>query len=1451
MRIRQLGCGLRDLRKAAAVLIMGFALAAGCTKDLNEGPTFQGGVETPTARGELSLTISVPGVSSPQSYALGASQEGTVVRESLHVLMFGTDTNGEDEASFTYISRQTPDENMWGSMQTGSSGNYTQSFRVELPLKENGDSYAKYRVMIVANVPEATMKEYDTELAGSTLPQTRRMIRFEQEDGAKWDTGTTESPASYDPLPLWGESSAFSSQVASVSTIALLRAVARIDVGVNLKTKDAGTGTYDLDNINGQDMDLDGHAFEIKSVRLYNAARSGYVAPATENYDRDDRKVTAPTVDDATLYHSTNQPTYEKNGTATNMLRRQIYLPETPNHGTENDEEAFFIVVGGSYNGGAESFYRIDFYDRTKGESLNDEGHTKPSGENRYDILRNHAYVINILRVRGAGYPTAAQAASSEPINMEIEIRSWDQGDNMGNVVTDGQYRLSVSSTRLEYHQDGTAQDLEVFTDYLLTDDAKNSGWKMEVLDANDLQYLNFYDEEGKEIEVDPDKWDVQDVCEGIANRTATLRVGLDLYTEETAGDQMERTITLRFTAGRMTQDVELVQDVLSTVTLSLNPEKISFTRTPKSGQFLTARCSPAENVTLYVSWEDGGNTYKYNISNPNDPENETVKEHIPAGFTDDQYNTGRKFFEASSSGGNIFQLLPTDWDANANGGQDPTAPRTWRFTVTAKWEGGSTASKTLEVEQSNWQLTWELWSAKPDASGAEQIDTVHFTAAGGTQTPYVYTGENSTLKWYFSGREMTEGNYSGEEWLTQWREMGNATYTGDRTLTLTVPENKEITRRVMVLQANSEQEGFERETSKVIIEQTGGELVLTPEAGTGAASSFAQDAQDPTKYVLDFGVARAASYRAVNVRCNTNWWWAYTEGASNELPNDNSYYTTPLHIGPEHPYYERFFSNPDQYTTEEGKDNATTGNGDKNSTTRVWTGAFAWSAPLLPFLSTSAVSDAAMTEYVEDGGFPLAGTYYWEMTLKNTHDNLDEEGVNSTYDQERIEAAARTVRVQRTIPSLWHVNEWPVDGMDYMNITNFHNSWMNEMFEFSSNAELKWSITKDGASVENGSGTFTPQRGYETQTLEEVLRKAIEQTDVSFDQPQRTYVLTLSGKRQTAENREDEDFTVSRTYYSGYGMKVPKMTNLTRGTVITNHTCNILLDFSSSAYHSAQKVRINKQGYDTDGNAVPNEVTYVEYTLDGSKGQRYIEYTVEQNDRSDRLYVYWVSYIPYGKDDYSTMFDDGTCSSSAGDCLFIQDAVPGSNSKKVYAKTQYSLPDLNNMDALSTTGIDVTKWDYCRSQMCPLTGLEFRIALPVDYRVLSGPADTRAETYATEYKQIYNTEPNICVNFYGEWPMKCGGYKYKNHHYSTQGLYLLNDDNSKNKPAWGYDCGRSHVIPIPGVYFNGSPTGYYVNQKDEKSRTMQVLKVRNPATAKPGTPATVNQALMGTKTSQ
>jgi hypothetical protein len=84
--------------------------------------------------------------------------------------------------------------------------------------------------------------------------------------------------------------------------------------------------------------------------------------------------------------------------------------------------------VGASYDGAAESFYRLDFVNAAR---------------QRLAILRNHRYLLNIKSVSNAGYATKEDAAAQRSVNISYDLEVSD--DNIANISYDGQYFLGLS----------------------------------------------------------------------------------------------------------------------------------------------------------------------------------------------------------------------------------------------------------------------------------------------------------------------------------------------------------------------------------------------------------------------------------------------------------------------------------------------------------------------------------------------------------------------------------------------------------------------------------------------------------------------------------------------------------------------------------------------------------------------------------------------------------------------------------------------------------------------------------------------------------------------------------------------------------------------------------------------------------------------------------------------
>lgn|GEM_PF-5737218 len=1263
------GAMRRALRRILTPLVCGAFLLAGCSKDLADEPgRVPADPEPPAAEsGTLNLSISVSGVSSarPGTYALTPEQEAIVDMAQFNVLLFRAEKKAATDDKFEFV-RYAPAKER-GDAAGGNNGVYQRHFAIELPQERPGEDLKFYKVMVVANYSAAgaddaaKSKYWEALLGGKTLSDARGVIRFAQEDGQIWNTA-----AGATPLPLWGETqTAFTTQVVRVATIHLLRAVARIDVGVNLGGKimdkqNQFTGRYDLTSnaYKGNTMDIAGHSFEIEAVTLHNAAREGFLAPDPQKLNRtgDGLSVLGPTIDNKLAKHD-KILTYSKEGDAAgNMLRSQIYLPESPNK-TDDNREAFYIVVKGKYNNGPSTYYRVDFYDRAgKGAGTEHEDYVKPSATNRYDILRNHAYVINILRVRGAGYPTEEDAAASEPMNMEVDVYTWDTGDgSMGNIVTDGQYRLALSSKQLRYHQDGTAQDIEVMTDFLLEGNPAASGWKLLMLkeqNAGNNAY-NHADDVTVSVEQADGTWTAAKKTEyaadtkywlwttGAANVTGRVRIGMTRFADNNTSGLMERTVRLLFTAGRMSQAVELVQDVKNTRTLSLLQQKLFFPKYPASNQSAILKSSPA-GATYYIVWTGkDGNVHRANLSTPEADDANTITgregyiggigkataDILPAGFDCMQEHAGDASCQAIEflvkGGEHMFALRPSAWDATHHGGAEPTAPRTWRFEIEAYWDDADAGAwddaperVKLDVEQSNYEVRWypARDQASQDTPLADNTYTVPWDATAAA--PYIMTTPTD-LPWYFVSKS-DAGNLSGREWVTNWAaELQGQPRTGEGTVNVTLTQNENLLPRTVTMQASSAADGFDKGSATLKIKQEGGPFVLTLHPGVGVAE-LPYDRGSKT-YTLDFGTSAARVMRSLNVRANSDWWWEWRKEGANDMgdktANTSDYldkYPEPIHIHNTHPYWQNeatpqkdnpgYVINewlPDGSTVREpGIDNGTNENGDENSANRLWENALYMRNVTGVYLAPNATSDENITQ---NRTMPVAGRYYSEIQLYNKHDYMKGNTDEAAYNQ-KVAEASKVLRVQRTVPSLLYLAKLPFRGNSGVNLSNFTTEelgvtagdaslWDQQRITIRSNNKVTVTLYDcEGMDEKNltqcGRTEYKPTQ-YEQVldiTLAELKRtnggKFIIAADVPYDdkKPTHTYKIKIEGWRQAAKDGADEAFTQEFIYRSGYWINHPATVQVRHGAKLSNAGFDLLLDFTGSVYHKDQHIRVGRQ---------------------------------------------------------------------------------------------------------------------------------------------------------------------------------------------------------------------------------------------------------------------------------
>ena len=343
----------------------------------------------------------------PQTRALSEIGENQINQSKTRMLVFAEDGKFVYEAKITSI---TP------TVENQSEG------QVKLLAKDSGGT--KHTFVMLVNV-DSSVKVNSGDLISNVLKE------FTFKTDGTWSDGT---------LPMWGEVTAVvnhtESSVPQLGTIHLIRAVARVDIGLNL-TKD-GTTQFN-EKANG----IEG--VTLTSAHLYNTKQRGLVAPEKSNWDATNRKAlqtSLPT--NITNIEPIDKSKYIQDD---KLLLREIYLPEAANDNSTTTDYLTrpYIIVGLTVNN-KETFYRIDYLKKNGDE---------PDATYEYlPLLRNNRYLVNITGVGGPGFDSTKDAQKGPAANIMYDVEMWDESQ-MTNVQYDGQYMLAVNPDKLTFYKDG------------------------------------------------------------------------------------------------------------------------------------------------------------------------------------------------------------------------------------------------------------------------------------------------------------------------------------------------------------------------------------------------------------------------------------------------------------------------------------------------------------------------------------------------------------------------------------------------------------------------------------------------------------------------------------------------------------------------------------------------------------------------------------------------------------------------------------------------------------------------------------------------------------------------------------------------------------------------------------------------------------------------------------
>lgn len=1185
-------------------------LSGGCTKDLT--PEYDGpGSGTGAGAGEaMQLTLRVPGIAGgAASYAASAEQECTVDADELFVLLY---MKGPDDK---YIfKRVAVPENLQRTDNPDHDPD-RRYYTMDIPFVE-GETGVRFIATVVAGLSGAELEALgggagypDFTALNGQVQDEREIVTLVEQELSYTVPGKTQGKAvawpaggitgAFQPFPMWGRTGDFQVRSgADIGTIKLTRATARIDVGVNfLKNAD---GSYTLSAMQAEGLGGDTY-FALENLRVYRTPGQGRVAPDKDNWDEVNQtalNATAfPAVEqDPVLYGSemlTLHPNFPTGAEAAThkCFTRTVYVPEAENHGLESDASVA-LVVGGRFGSAtaAPTYYRVDIYQR----SVDADGNPlKPTKDTRLDILRNHAYVVNIISVAGPGTDTPEEALKSDHTNMTVEVLSWNQDDQLGDITTDGVYVLNVDKTYQEYYADGSAVEFNVETDY---DGELGTGWTMEA-DATAQAAVRFYDNKGKEIKWGDPEWPSQG-----KNGSTRLRIGMtEFYQAAGETNVKTREAVLTFKAGRMKVRVRLRQSSLEVVKITFTPEELNYGNTPQQPSHVAIDVSTKRDYTMTVRWlgQDGTTTHEWDI--------------IPADtdpFPDPRF-AKENFFAVDPEGGYLLMPEPlTDGVARSF---------KFDFEVTVPALDNTVAKGTLYAYQSTAEVSWFVENGL--GRYKNQVFALYNGAWETGQQPKV--SANSTLVWWFT---RGAGMGPNPEWIYNLATVMGKKQTGGWTMptSIQVQPKTDIGRRSYLLQAKSTEGGFDESSSTMEIVQYGLPLVLRPQTSPDVTITGAEDPDrlKGTEWTRDFKGELAPAQENIDMTSNTDWYWSWNKGTDGYTGKGSETWDD---------VYAQMFGSWTSKTAERVK----TTDGPKDGTVeKTWMGHMTERATPLTFGTHDQLAP-------QGRNVPVAGERTLRMELRNANPQLEAEDV---------EQYASSLTFKREMPAYTNELTWPFDPETNLDQMYDEGRWTPALVSLWTNATGKLQVkTQDlvtaGAAEDIAAEwdvASTNDQGYARHTKK--MTELLSLDENSQMAPKTRVRLAYTGERRPETNGgNDLNQTVeigTVDYY--YGMQIlPPARNMETGQIwLSAASHDLKFDFADS-YFLRLKVRLKVENHYSDYELMPEaqrETTYYPdadgYTIEYAKGTLWEPPTVEANTNLNTLRKITVEYFQTNPDD-------------------------------------------------------------------------------------------------------------------------------------------------------------------------------------------------------------------------
>lgn len=348
-------------------------------------------------------------ISCQQDDSFSPAADSAIINLSVSAANSGTTMDNDDTASAIKslcILQFNADGNAFGTLRHVGMGTETapNSGKYSATLLQSVDNNDKYKLVILANFPDGDYGIF-YRMGGKSYAEVQQACLSAELSG---ESNVLEFTAAQ-PFPMFGIAKDGAPQIITetmnLGTVSLVRAVARVDIGIG--TKNADNNTWNKGGV----------PLAMTQVQIWKDGKQYAYMPVESKFSSSGGAlaINSPSpvgVTETKIYGSTYI-------TGTTYCSEKIYLPEADllwgDVYDDNHSSRLAIIVGGKYNSSdAETFYRVDFN--------YDEG-----SKAKMDILRNHVYRFTIKSVKDAGYATAELAYNSKPkgLDFSAEIEPW------------------------------------------------------------------------------------------------------------------------------------------------------------------------------------------------------------------------------------------------------------------------------------------------------------------------------------------------------------------------------------------------------------------------------------------------------------------------------------------------------------------------------------------------------------------------------------------------------------------------------------------------------------------------------------------------------------------------------------------------------------------------------------------------------------------------------------------------------------------------------------------------------------------------------------------------------------------------------------------------------------------------------------------------------------------